>query len=84
MATNVEVVNNGKENALSLLRRFTKKVQRSGVLPKVRSNRYSTRALSEYVKKKKTLKRIARTEEMAKLIKLGRMPETPVRGPRRS
>lgn len=83
MTTNVEVVNNGKENALSLLRRFTKKVQRSGVLPKVRSNRYSNRNVSEYVKKKKTLKKIARTQEVAKLIKLGRMPETPVRGGRR-
>lgn len=79
MAINVEVTNNGKENALSLLRRFTKKVQRSGVLPKMRSIRYSTRNVSEYVKKKRTLKYIRSKEETAKLVKLGRIAENPAK-----
>lgn len=83
MAINVEVVNNGKENALSILRRFTKKVQKAGVLPKMRSLRYSTRNVSEYVKKKRTLKYLKQKQETAQLIKMGRMPETPVRGRRR-
>ena len=83
MSINVEVTNNGKENALSLLRRFTKKVQKSGVLPRVRSIRYSQRATSEYVKKKRTLKYIRQKATTAELIKLGKMPEIPVRGGRR-
>lgn len=80
MIINVEVTNNGKENALSLLRRFTKKVQRAGVLPRMRSIRYSQRNSSEYVKKKRTLKYLRQKEVTAELIKLGKMPETPVRG----
>lgn len=72
---NSEVVRTGNENNLNLIRRFTKRVQGSGVLPRVRSIRYSTRKLSEYVKKKKTLKVLKRREEVAELIKMGKMSE---------
>lgn len=75
MATNVEVVRNPNENTLGVLRRFTKKVQGSGVLPRVRSIRYASRTLSPYKVKKKTLKSLARKAEVAKLIKLGKMTE---------
>ncbi len=72
---NAEVVRTGSENNLNLIRRFTKKVQGSGVLPRVRSIRYATRKQSEYVKKKKTLKVIKRREEVAEMIKMGKMSE---------
>ena len=36
---NVEVVKGPNENNLSVLRRFSKRVQGSGVLPRVRSKR---------------------------------------------
>ena len=72
---NTEVVRTGNENNLNLIRRFTKRVQGSGVLPRVRGIRYSTRKLSEYVKKKKTLKVLRRREEVAELIKMGKMTE---------
>ena len=72
---NAEVVKTGNENNLNLIRRFTKKVQGSGLLPRVRSIRYSTRKASEYVKKKKTLKVLKRREEVAELIKMGKMSE---------
>lgn len=75
MATNVEVTRNGSENTLSLIRRFTKKVQGSGVLPRVRSIRYSQRVLSSYKTKMKTLKSIKRRAEIQELIKMGKMPE---------
>ena len=77
---NAEVTKAGNENNLNLIRRFTKKVQGSGVLSRVRSIRYSTRKASEYVKKKKTLKVLKRREEVAELIKLGKMPEYTPRG----
>jgi hypothetical protein len=77
---NAEVVRTGNENNLNLIRRFTKKVQGSGVLPRVRGIRYSTRKQSEYVKKKKTLKVLKRREEVSEMIKMGKMPEHPVRG----
>jgi ribosomal protein S21 len=75
MVTNVEVQKGGNENNVNLIRRFTKKVQGSGVLPRVRSIRYSGRKLSEYVKKKKTLKLLKRRENYAELLKLGKILE---------
>ena len=72
---NAEVIKTGNENNLNLIRRFTKRVQGSGILPKVRSIRYSTRKQSEYVKKKKTLKIIKRREKVFEMIKMGKMVE---------
>jgi len=72
---NAEVIKTGNENNLNLIRRFTKRVQGSGILPKVRSIRYSTRKQSEYVKKKKTLKIIKRRENVFEMIKMGKMVE---------
>ncbi len=72
---NVEVTRNGSENGLGVLRRFTKKVQGSGVLPRVRSLRYNQRVLSSYKTKMKTLKSIKRRAEVQELIKMGKMPE---------
>lgn len=72
---NAEVTKTGNENNLNLIRRFTKKVQGSGVLPRVRNLRYASRKMSEYVKKKKTLKVLRRREEVTELIKMGKMSE---------
>lgn len=72
---NVEVTKNGTENSLGVIRRFTKKVQGSGILPRVRSIRYNERGLSHYKTKMKTLKSIKRRAEIVELIKLGKMQE---------
>ena len=72
---NVEVTKNPNENNLGLIRRFTKKVQGSGILPKVRSGRYNKRVLSYYKVKKNTLKSIRKKSEIMELIKLGKMAE---------
>lgn len=82
-SVNVEVSKGPSENNLSALRRFTKRVQGSGILPKVRSKRYSDRDKSENVKRAKTLKSIRRREEVAELIKLGKMQEVTRFGRRR-
>jgi hypothetical protein len=71
MAINAEVSRNGSENALGVLRRFTKKVQGAGILPRVRSLRYN----HSYKTKMKTLKALKRKAEIQELIKLGKMPE---------
>lgn len=83
MATNVEVVKNGSENPMSLLRRFTKRVQGSGVLPRVRGNRYHERSLSSYKRKMKTLSGIANREKLAEDIKLGKVNPDAARNPRK-
>lgn len=75
MAINVEITRNGTENSVGVIRRFTKKVQGSGILPRVRSIRYNQRELSVYKTKMKTLKSIRRKAEIAELIKLGKMQE---------
>lgn len=76
MAVNVEVTKNGNDNNLGLIRKFTKRVQGSGILARLRSKRYSERKASEYVKKKRTLKRIAERIRVRELIKMGKMSGT--------
>lgn len=76
MAVNVEIIKSGNDNNLGLIRKFTKRVQGSGILSRLRSRRYSVRKLSEYVKKKKTLKKISERSRIRDLIKMGKMPGT--------
>lgn len=71
---NVEIVKNPGENTLGVIRRFTRKVQGSGIIPRVRSLRSSTRIQSHYKVKQRALKLMKRREEMAQLIKLGKAP----------
>ncbi len=83
MAVNIEVTKGSSENNLSVLRRFTKRVQGAGVLPRVRSIRYSERMKSENVKKAKTLSYLKRKAEMQELIKLGKVAEVSKFGKKR-
>ena len=76
MAINVEVSKNGNDNNLGLIRKFTKRVQGSGILMRLRSRRYSQRKSSEYTKKKKTLKKITERSRIKELIKMGKMQGT--------
>ncbi len=70
---NVEVQKTGGESSLSLLRRFSKRVQGSGVLHRVRSLRYRTRVPSSLKRKLSTLKFLERKAERARLEKLGKV-----------
>ena len=80
--TNVEVQKTASESSLSLLRRFTKRVQGSGVLMKVRSLRYKTRNQSPLKRKMATLKSLERRAERNRLDKLGKLPVVEKRGRR--
>jgi ribosomal protein S21 len=73
---NVNIEKNATESAASVLRRFTKKVQESGVLNRVRSIKYSARNLSDYKKKKGALEKLRRGKEREVLLKLGKLQET--------
>jgi ribosomal protein S21 len=75
MNASVQVDKNANENTMGLLRRFTKRVRGSGILQRVRGIRYYERQKSEYVKKKKTLKRLAKKEKYNELLKLGKVTE---------
>jgi len=72
---NVEVIKGANENNLSVLRRFTKRVQGSGVLPRVRSKRYTERIPSRNTKHAKTVSHLKKKEVTAELVKLGKITE---------
>ena len=76
MLTNVEVSRDGDENNVNVLRRFTKRVQGSGVLARVRSVRFFVRTPSKYKRKTHALKRIARRGAWEELAKLGKAKES--------
>lgn len=76
---NVQVDRNASENALSLLRRFNKRVQGAGIVPFVRSNRYKARNQSRLGRKRHTLNRMRRYAQVQKLIKLGKLQERTTR-----
>ncbi|MCX6756394.1 MAG: 30S ribosomal protein S21 [Candidatus Nomurabacteria bacterium] len=82
MITVVEVKKNANESGTNLIRRFTRKVQETGIIQKVKGNRYSERPASKLTVKKATLKRLARRKEHEKLLKLGKAVKI-VRGRRR-
>lgn len=83
MAVNAEVHKNENETAVNLIRRFSKRVQGAGLIPRMRANRYKSRPLSPAVRRKQALKRLSRREAVQELIKLGKMVEAPRRGRRR-
>ena len=71
--TNVEMKKNSHENATSLVRRFSRKMQESGIIKKVKGDRYAQRSMSKLSQKKLALRRLARAKEVERLKKLGKM-----------
>ncbi|MFA6404477.1 MAG: hypothetical protein WCW03_00495 [Candidatus Paceibacterota bacterium] len=71
---NVQINKNPNENNLGILRRFSRKVQSAGVIPRMRSLRYSSRTQSHYKIKQCTLKKIIKRANLAELIKQGKAP----------
>ncbi|MFA6257861.1 MAG: hypothetical protein WC671_02530 [Candidatus Paceibacterota bacterium] len=71
--TVIEVKKNPNENNSSVLRRFSRKIQESGIVRKVKSSRYNLRQESKLKLKRSALKRISRRKEIEKLRKLGKM-----------
>lgn len=74
-SVNIEVVKGPNENNLSVLRRFTKRVQAAGILPRVRSKRYNEREKSHNVRRAKTLEYLKKKESIAELVKAGKVNE---------
>ena len=80
MATNVQVEKNQNESSANVIRRFTKRMQGSGVIPRMRKNRYYARTKSENVRREARLKKLDKKVEYEKQLKLGKIQE---RQPRR-
>lgn len=71
--TVIEVRKNSNENNASVLRRFSRRIQESGIIQKVKGSRYNERKESKLKVKKSTLNRLARRKEIEKLRKLGKI-----------
>ena len=80
---NIEVTKGANENNLSVLRRFTKRVQAAGVLPRVRSRRYAERVPSKNTRRAKTIAYLKKKEVISELIKMGKMSDVSRNGRRR-
>ncbi|MEK7610069.1 MAG: hypothetical protein AAB470_03060 [Patescibacteria group bacterium] len=80
---NAEVTRNSNENAMSVIRRFTRKVQGSGIIQRKRGLRFATRVQSPYKVRQRALKLINRRADFAELVKQGKAPVKPERGGRK-
>ena len=79
MSINVEVSKVGSETALATIRKFSRKVQGTGLVKTVRKQRYFARSASKIVKKKHALKLLKRRAEYRQLVKEGKVIEAPAR-----
>lgn len=74
-----EVQKSGNENALSTIRKFSRRVQGTGLVRTARAGRYFEREKSKTVQKKRALKLIERRDTYRKLVKEGKVTEAPAR-----
>ena len=75
----IEVKRDATESSSSVLRRFSKRVQGSGIVRRAKSLRFTERPLSHYKKKKAALVKLERHAAYERLKKLGKVPTTPAR-----
>ncbi|MEI7765078.1 MAG: 30S ribosomal protein S21 [bacterium] len=71
--TVIEVKKNPNENNASVLRRFSRRIQESNIIQKVKGHRYNERKESKLKVKKSALKRMGKRKEIEKLRKLGKV-----------
>lgn len=79
MSINAEVVKSGSENTLSTIRKFSRRVQGTGLVKNARKNRYYERQKSKTVQKKRALKLLKRRADYRQMVKEGKIAEAPAR-----
>ena len=79
MAINAEISKSGNETALSTIRKFSRRVQGTGLIRTVRATRYFARDTSKTVRKKRALKLIKRREDYRQQIKEGKITDVGAR-----
>jgi ribosomal protein S21 len=68
----IEIKKNQTENAASVIRRFSRRVQESGIIQRVKGRRYHERPQTKLAQKASALKRLTRKKEFERLKKLGK------------
>jgi ribosomal protein S21 len=81
--TTIEVKKASNESNMTLVRRFSRRVQESGIVRTVKAQRYNERAPSKLDRKTSALNRLKRGKEVERLKKLGKWVEKTKGGPRR-
>lgn len=71
----LEVRKKERESSQNLIRRFTKSLRQSGILVRVRKNRFKQRKKSKSMRKKRALRREVMKKEYERLKKLGKVEE---------
>lgn len=79
MSINAEVTKTGSESTLSVIRKFSRRVQGTGLVKNSRKNRYYERTKSKTVQKKRALKLLKRRADFKQLVKEGKVAEKPER-----
>lgn len=69
----IEIKKSENESTINLIRRFTKKVQGSGILKRVRQRQFRNRPKSELRKKEEAIKKAKTKKRMDYLRKLGKI-----------
>lgn len=69
----LEVKKQERETAQSLVRRFSRRIQQSGILLRARKTRFKARPKSRQAKKRAALRREELRKEYKKLKKLGKI-----------
>jgi ribosomal protein S21 len=69
----VHIIKGAAEPTANALRRFTKKVQESGIIPKKRGQRYAVRTLSPLKQKRAKLTKLEKGRTYDRLKKLGKL-----------
>lgn len=73
MATNVKLVKGERLDGVTLLKRFQKKMQESGIVPKVKSRKHAQRSLSKLKIKKDKLVNLEAAMKYELLKKMGKL-----------
>ena len=79
----IEVKKKTGETTRSLLRRFSRRIQQSGVLIRARKSRFLEKDKSKSERKNSALRRVKMIDEKEKLRKMGLLEEEPKWGRRK-
>lgn len=71
----VEVQKKDHETASSLVRRFSRRIQQSGILLRSRKLRFYNRKPSKTQRREAAMRRIKKQSEYERLVKLGKIDE---------
>lgn len=69
----VQVARKKKETTLSLMKRFSRKMQKSGTVSRFKKTRFNNRKVSDLNKKRKAITRLKYSEKLNELYKLGKL-----------